>query len=89
MKFAKMKDGLKKQLADKAMGLVYATGYSMGLDNEGVEQPEKNGNTCIFCGVAGHKTRRVKICKYFGWPKVEVEAEMVSVNVARAMWLAV
>jgi hypothetical protein len=89
MKFGKMKEGLKKQMADKAMRLVYATRHSMGLDDEGVEQAENNPNTCIFCGVAGHKTRRAKICKYFGWRKADVEAEMVSVNVARATGIAV
>jgi hypothetical protein len=40
-----MKDGLKKQMADKAMGLVYATVHIMGLDSEGAEKPIKNGNS--------------------------------------------
>jgi hypothetical protein len=89
IKFGRMKEGLKKQMADKAMGLVYATGHNMGLDDEGVEQAEVNRNACIFCGVAGHKTRRAQICKYYGWSKVDVEAEMVSINVARATGIAV
>jgi hypothetical protein len=73
-----MKVGLKKQMADKVMGLlVDATGHSMALDSEDMEQPVKNVNTCtIFCGVAGHKTRRAKICLrvLWSWPKAEVEA---------------
>jgi hypothetical protein len=90
LKFAKSKEGLKKQMADKAMGLEYATGQNMEVDNDGVEQEpsRKNVNTCMFCGVAGHKTRRSKGCKYYGWPKAEVEAEMVAVNVARATGIA-
>jgi hypothetical protein len=89
LKFAKMKDGLKKQMADKAMGLEYATGQNMELDNDGVEQPITNVNTCMLCGVAGHKTRRAKICRYFGWSKADVEAGMVAVNVARATGIGV
>jgi hypothetical protein len=90
LKFAKMKDGLKKQMADKAMGLEYARRQNLEVDNDGVEQePITNVNTCMFCGVAGHKTRRSKGCKYYGWPKAEVEAEMVAVNVARATAIAV
>jgi hypothetical protein len=92
LKFAKMKDGLKKQMADKVMGLEYATGQNMGVSIDGVEQEEptcRNVYTCMFCGVAGHKTRRSKGCKYYGRPKAEVEAEMVAVNVARATGIAV
>jgi hypothetical protein len=37
LKFAKSKEGLKKQMADKAMGLEYATGHNLEVSIHGVE----------------------------------------------------
>jgi hypothetical protein len=88
LKFAKMKDGLKTQMADKAMGLNYQTGLCM---EEIGDDPDAGGpNTkqkparCKFCGSSQHKTRRSKGCKFFGWSNELVEAEMVRVNILRA-----
>jgi hypothetical protein len=85
LKFAKMKDGLKKQMGDKAMGLNYETGLTMGDEVEVGPNKKKNETVlCKFCGSNKHKTRRSKGCKFFGWPNELVEAEMVRVNVLRA-----
>jgi hypothetical protein len=91
LKFAKTKEGLRKQMADKAIGRDYDTGLNMGLlnDPQGEKAPRSEKFSCIFCGVPGHKTRRSKSCKYFGWAKSKVEAEMVSLNVSKATGLAV
>jgi hypothetical protein len=83
LKFAKMKDELKKQMADEAMGLNYETGLSMqemGDDADVGPNRKKQAVLCKFCGSWKHKTRRSKECKYFGWPNDLVEAEMVRVN---------
>jgi hypothetical protein len=83
--------GLKKQMADKVVGREYDTGLNMGLlnDQQGGKRPRSEKSSCIFCGVPGHKTRRSKGCKYYGWAKSKVEAEMVTLNVAKATGLAV
>jgi hypothetical protein len=88
-KFAKMKDGLKKQMADKAIGLNYETGLCLGPTNEGMEQGPSRGTKkgvilCKFCQGSSHKTRRSKDCKYFGWPNELVEAEMVRINILKS-----
>jgi hypothetical protein len=72
MKFAKMKDGLKKkQMADMVMGPVYATpGHNMALYSDGVEQPVvKNGNTCIFWGSPGTKLEERRSASTLVGPK--------------------
>jgi hypothetical protein len=91
LKFAKMKEGLRKQMADKAVGRDYNTGLNMGLlnDPQGEKGPRLENSSCIFCGVTGHEMRRSKSCKYYSWAKSKVEAEMVSLNVAKATGLAV
>jgi hypothetical protein len=94
-KFAKMKEGLQKQMADMAaVGRLYDTGNNMGFNDDEVtdgaeeRRPKKAAVSCIFCGGTTHKTRRSKDCKYYGWAKTEVEAEMVSINVSRATGIA-
>jgi hypothetical protein len=70
LKLAKMKDGLKKQMADKGMGLNYETGLrmqEMGDDAHVGPNKKKKAVLCKFCGFCKHKTRRSKECKYFGW----------------------
>jgi hypothetical protein len=86
LKFARMKEGLKKQMADKAVGRLYDTGHNMALQEEGtaVGTGPKPTKYCIFCGIAGHKTTRSKSCEFFGWAKPTVEAEMVRRNVEKA-----
>jgi hypothetical protein len=84
-----MKEGLQKQMADKAVGRLYDTGNNMGLNSNKVtddvgERRPKKAVSCIFCGGTKHKTRRSKDCKYYGWAKPEVEAKMVSINMSRA-----
>jgi hypothetical protein len=81
-----MKDGLKKQMADKVTGLNYKTGLSMEQPTDGAEEPNatKPKVLCKFCQSSTHKTRRSKNCHYFGWPNELVDAEMVRLNILRA-----
>jgi hypothetical protein len=93
-KLVKIKEGLQKQMADKAVGRLYETGNNMGLTTDEVtdgagERRPKKAVSCIFCGGSTHKTRRSKECKYYGWAKTRVEAEMVSISVSRATRVAV
>jgi hypothetical protein len=78
-------------MADMVVGRDYGTGLNMGRNNarEGEKGPRLEKSGCIFWGVTGHKTKRSKSCKYYGWAKSKVEAEMVSLNVVKATGLAV
>jgi hypothetical protein len=95
LKFAKMKDGLKKQMADKATGLNYQSGLNMmtqTADGEGagvLNCTAKPAVLCKFCGSSTHKTRRSKNCKYFGWSNELVDQEMVRINILKATTEAV
>jgi hypothetical protein len=90
-KFAKMKDGLKKQMADKAIGLSYETGMNLAenTDEVGEEKSKKKKDFCKYCGATTHKTRRSKSCKYNGWTDLAVNAEMVRINLSKATEQAV
>jgi hypothetical protein len=79
LKFAKMKEGLKKQMADKAMGLNYSTGSNMEDTRE--QNPRKKRVICKFCGAFTHKSKRSKECAYFGWSDERVRDEMVRMNI--------
>jgi hypothetical protein len=50
-----MKEGLQKQMADKAVGRHYDTGTNMGSECDevadgGERRPKKAVSCCIFCG---------------------------------------
>jgi hypothetical protein len=68
IKFRKMRTGLSKQMADKAIGLTYASGMNMGhnmdeVEGEGDKKRRKKAVICMHCGESTHKTRRSKACK--------------------------
>jgi hypothetical protein len=95
MKFRKMRTGLMKQMADKAVGLTYETGQNLGpnsdeeVKGDPCKQKKKTAVVCKYCMGSTHKTNRSKNCKYFGWSNVVLEAEMVRINISRATEAAV
>ena len=83
LKFANIKDGMKKQMADKAMGMNYESGLNMC----GEQNIKKT--VCKACGASTHKTRRAKACTYFGWSEKDFQDEIVRLNVSTATMEAV
>ncbi len=83
-----MADGLKKQMADKALGLNHTGGLNMmevNSDEEAGERPKKKtAISCPLCDAPGHKTRRSRQCRYHDWEQAAVDAEMVRIL---ACWL--
>jgi hypothetical protein len=91
-KFKKMRADLDTQMAEKAVGLFYASGMNMEnhSDAEGGGKRKKVANdSCKFCGASGHKTTRSSKCKYNGWGKEALNAEMVRVSISKASGVAV
>ena len=76
-------------MADKAMGLTYETGMNVSPNDDTVAVNGTKKKTCRFCGKTGHLTSRAKACKYNGWSKERVEAEMVSIYTTKATEAAV
>jgi hypothetical protein len=87
LKFAKMKEGLSKQMADKAVGLNYETGLGMkqsGEDGAELQDRAKVAVGCKVCGASTHKTKRSSNCKYYGWADDRLRSEMVRINILNA-----
>jgi hypothetical protein len=85
-KFSNMRDGMKKQMAGKAVGLAYDTGMNMEENGNQLagEKSKRKITLCKFCGASTHKTRRAQACKYYGWSDDRVQAEIVCINISRA-----
>jgi hypothetical protein len=81
-KFAKLKDGMAKQMADKAMGHACGSGMNMAGEEDSTNETKKK--SCKFCKKPGHATNRAKACKHHGWTIEQVQAEMVSIHTSRA-----
>jgi hypothetical protein len=84
-KFDSTKDRLKKQMADKALGVAYRSGMNMepnSNDEPGENTKVKKG--CIACGAMDHRTRRAKACKYSRWSEQDFREEIVRITVSKA-----
>ena len=82
-----IQDGVKKQMADKAIGLMYASGMNMADDGDvegGGKRQKITNSVCRFCSKPGHKTRRSANCLYHGWEEEDVNVEMVRLSIAKA-----
>ena len=92
IRLSRIQDGLKKQMADKATEITYASGMNMADDcaEEGGGKRQKVTATgCRFCGSLTHKTRRSANYLYRGWEEEDVKAGMVRLSISKATGVAV
>jgi hypothetical protein len=83
-RFASTKSGFRKQMAEMALGLSYASGMSME-----VEPGAKKRKVCKCCQGVGHLTTKARDCKCYELSKEQVHEEMVSKHALKAAETAV
>jgi hypothetical protein len=78
-----MKEGLKKQMADKAVGLNTSLDLAWWPSQRDkwirLSQPQQ----CVILWRFDAKRDEAR-CKYFGWSNEQVDAEMVRLNILKA-----
>jgi hypothetical protein len=84
-RFASTKSEFRKQMAEKALGLSYASGMNM----EVVEPGAKKRKVCKYCQGVGHLTTKARDCKYYELSKEQVHEEMVSKHALKVAETAV